>query len=104
MLPEVVAKILPGDLKLSYRETWRAMSDGRVQGKIIASAAGGLGSSRADTWLTPAGTGSHLRSAVKVEVKIPLVGGQLEKAIGASLAENIPGVLRFTTTWIAEQV
>jgi hypothetical protein len=31
------------------------------------------------------------------------VGGNLEESIGANLAESIPAVLRFTTTWIAEQ-
>jgi hypothetical protein len=30
------------------------------------------------------------------------VGGQLEKSIGVGLAENIPALQRFTTTWIAE--
>jgi Protein of unknown function (DUF2505) len=39
---------------------------------------------------------------VKVEVKIPLIGSKLEKSIGANLAESIPAVQRFTTTWIAE--
>ncbi len=52
--------------------------------------------------IATAGDGSQLRFAVRVEVKIPLVGGKLEKSIGANLAENIPAVLRFTTTWIAE--
>jgi hypothetical protein len=37
-----------------------------------------------------------------VEVKIPLVAGKLEKSIGAGLAESIPAVQRFTTTWITE--
>jgi hypothetical protein len=35
-------------------------------------------------------------------VKIPLAGRNLEKSIGASLVENLPVVLRFTTLWIAE--
>jgi Protein of unknown function (DUF2505) len=39
---------------------------------------------------------------VRVEVKIPLVGGKLEKSIGASLVESITAVQRFTTTWIAD--
>jgi hypothetical protein len=37
-----------------------------------------------------------------VEVKIPLVGGNLEKVIGTGLAGSIADTLRFTTTWIAE--
>jgi len=43
-----------------------------------------------------------MHSAVKVHVKIPLVGGRLEKLIGSGVADSIPAVVRFTTTWIAE--
>ena len=43
-----------------------------------------------------------MRFAVRVEIKIPLLGGRLEKSMGAGLAENIPALQRFTTTWIAE--
>lgn len=102
LLPGLVAKTVSGDLKLSYFETWRAVGDGRVRGEVKVSASGGFGSSRAENWLAPSGNASQLRSAVKVEVKIPLLGGQLEKAIGAGLAKSIPATLCYTTTWIAE--
>lgn len=102
ILPSLVANFVPGDLKLLYRETWRQTGDGHVRGESHVSASGGLGSSRADNWLTPSGTASQLRSAGKVVVKIPLVGGKLEKSIGDSLAKSIPATLRYTTTWIAE--
>ncbi|MGY4711338.1 DUF2505 domain-containing protein [Mycolicibacterium sp. CBM1] len=102
VLPGLVAKVVPGDLRLTYRETWREVGDGRVCGEVKVSASGGVGSSRAANWLAPAGDASQLRSAVQVEVRIPLVGGQLEKSIGAGLAKSIPATLRYTTTWIAE--
>ena len=102
LLPGVVAKVVPGHLKLDYHESWRPTGDGRVRGEVTVLASGGLGSSRAENWLVSTGTASQLRSTVRVEVKIPLVGGQLEKSIGVSLTENIPAALRFTTTWIAE--
>ena len=73
-----------------------------MRGEANLSAAGGLGSSRAESSLAPTDNGSELRSAVKVEVKIPLVGGKLEQTIAAGLSESIPSMLRFTTTWIAE--
>jgi hypothetical protein len=102
ILPPLVANFMPGELTLLYRETWRPTGDGQVHGESHVSASGGLGSSRADNWLTPTGTSSQLRSAGKVDVKIPLVGGKLEKMIGASLANSIPATLNFTTIWIAE--
>ena len=102
ILPALVTNFVPGDLKLLYHETWRQTRDGQLQGQTHVSASGGLGSSRAENRLTPRGTASHLRSIGKVAVKIPLVGGTLEKSISAGLAASIPATLRFTTTWIAE--
>ncbi|MCV7175843.1 DUF2505 domain-containing protein [Mycolicibacterium sphagni] len=102
ILPALVANFVPGDLKLVYRETWRPTGDGTVHGQSRVLASGGLGSTRAENWLTPAGAASRLRATGKVEVKIPLVGGKLEKSIGASLEASIPATLRYTTRWIAE--
>ena len=102
ILPHVVARAIPGDLKLSYQETWRPHDDGHVRGESTVSAAGGLGSSRAKNVLAPTGAGSCLRSTVEVEVRIPLLGRKLEQSITAGLRDSIPSMLRFTTTWIAE--
>jgi hypothetical protein len=102
LLPGLVSRAIPGDLKLTYHETWRPSGDGHMRGEANLSAAGGLGSSRAESSLAPTDNGSQLRSAVKVDVKIPLVGGKLEQTIAAGLSESIPSMLRFTTTWIAE--
>jgi Protein of unknown function (DUF2505) len=85
-----------------HSETWRPVGDRQVRGQVRVSASPGLGSGRAEAWLKPAGNGSQMRFIVKVEVKIPLLGGKLEKSMGAGLAQNIPALERFTTTWIAE--
>jgi hypothetical protein len=105
LLPEVVAKLLPGDLKILHIETWKPIGDHRVRGQVSISTPGSLGSGHLQAWLAPlepAGKGSRLRFDATVEVKIPLVGGKLENAIGADLAENIRAIQRFTTTWIDE--
>lgn len=102
LLPGLVARLLPGDLKIAHRETWTPLGDGRVRGKVSVSASGGVGSGRGEAWLAPAGAGSRMRFAVRVEVKVPLLGGKLEKSIGAGLTQNIPELQRFTTNWIAE--
>jgi hypothetical protein len=102
LLPGPVAKLIPGDLKIVHRETWRSVGDRQVRGQMRISASPGLGSGHAEAWLEPAGSGSQMRFVVRVEVKIPLLGGKLEKSMGAGLAENIPALQRFTTTWIAE--
>jgi Protein of unknown function (DUF2505) len=102
LLPGLVAKLIPGDLKLVLSETWKPAGESQVRGQINVSASGGLGSSRAKALLTPASNGSQLRYTVRLEVKIPLVGGKFEKSIAAGLAESIPAGQRFTTAWIAE--
>jgi hypothetical protein len=97
-----LAKFVPGDLKILNCETWRPVGDRQVRGQVNVSVSGGLGSGRAEAWLAPASNGSQLRYAVRVDVKIPLVGGKLESSIGAGLTESLPAAQRFTTTWIAE--
>jgi hypothetical protein len=101
LLPAVVAKLVPGDLKILHSERWRPVGGHRVRGEVSVSAPVGLGSGRAKAWLAPASNGSQLRFAATVQVRIPFVGGKLENSIGANLAENIPTIQRFTTAWIA---
>jgi hypothetical protein len=102
LLSGLVAKFVPGDLKIMNCETWRPVGDRQVRGQVNVSVSGGWASGRAEAWLAPASNGSQLRYVVRVEVKIALVGGKLEKSIGASLVESITAVQRFTTTWIAD--
>jgi hypothetical protein len=102
LLPGPVAKFAPGNLKLVHSERWKAAADGRVRGQVNVTTSPGVGSGRAEASLEPAGNGTRLRFTMRVEVKIPLVGGKLEKTLGAGFAESIPAVQRFTTTWIAE--
>lgn len=102
LLPGLVAKVVPGDLGLQYRETWQPVDNGHMRGEVTVLASGGLGSTRSKNLVAPSGSGSQLRCAVNVEVKIPLVGGKLEQFLGANLADSLPTVLSFTTGWLAE--
>jgi Protein of unknown function (DUF2505) len=102
LLPAVLAKRVRGDLKISNCETWKPVGDRQVRGQVSVAVSGGLGSGNVDAWLEPASNGSQLRYAVKVAVKIPLLGGKFEQSIGAGLVKSIPAVQRFTDEWIAE--
>lgn len=103
LLPGLVTKFVTGDVKIVQTETWRPDGDRQVRGHVSVSASGGLGSGRAESRLAPTHDGgSQLHSTLRVEVKIPLVGGKLEKTIGSDLSKGIPEMLRFTTTWISE--
>jgi hypothetical protein len=102
VLPDVLAKRVRGELKISNCETWKPVDARQVRGQISVAVSGGLGSGHVEAWLEPASAGSQLRYTVKVAVKIPLLGGKFEKSIGAGLAKSIPAVQRFTDEWIAE--
>jgi len=102
VLPGPVAKLIPGDLKIVHTETWRPVGDRQVQGQVRVAASPGLGSGHGEAWLEPSGNGSQMRFVLSVEIKIPLLGGKLEKSMGAGLVKNIPELQRFTTSWIAE--
>ncbi len=102
VLPTLIARVVPGELKIVHSETWRPAGDGEVRGEISVVTSGGVGSGRAQAWMAPTGNGARLRFAVEVAVKIPLVGRKLEKSMEADLAESIPALQRFTATWIAE--
>lgn len=103
LLPGLITKFVSGEVRIVQTETWRPDGHRQVRGRVSVAASGGLGSGHAETWLAATdGGGTRLRAALKVEVKIPLVGGKLEKSIGAGLVEGIPETLRFTTTWITE--
>lgn len=102
LLPKPLTKFIPGDLKIVNCETWRSVGNGQVRGQTSMSAPGGLGSGGAEVWLRPADNGSRLHYVVRVEIRIPLVGGKFEKAIGAGLTKSIPAGLQFTESWIAE--
>jgi hypothetical protein len=105
LLPGVVAKLIPGDLKIVHSETWGPVNDRRVSGQVDVSVPAGLGSGRAEAWLVPQGpegSGSQLRFAATVQVRIPLLGRTFERTVAADLAENIAAIQRFTTAWITE--
>lgn len=104
LLPERVIDLLPGELKLKTSETWRPSGTGQVHGKLTVDAAGGFGQARAEASLTPAGSGSLLHFAGRVEVKIPLLGGQLEKSYTTSMVKNVAELARFTAKWVQEHL
>lgn len=101
VLPAALAGLVGGGLTMTHREVWRPVDDQRVRGEISIAAPGARGSGRGEAWLTPAGSGSQLAFAATVHVKMPMVGGTVERFIGGQLSDNIPAIQRFTTEWIA---
>src|SRR6476659_10115826 len=101
-LPGLIAKLVPGDLRILHSETWRPVGDRQVRGQVSVSAPAALGSGRGRALLTPSGQGSRLQFTATVEFKVPLIGGKVESYIARQCAEGIPAIQRFTSGWITE--
>lgn len=102
LLPAPLAKIVAGDVKLTHGETWWPVDEDEVRGRVTVSAPGALGSGCADAYLTATETGSRLRFDATVQIKLPLVGGQIERYVARQLTDNIAAIQRFTTEWVGE--
>ncbi|RPA66296.1 DUF2505 domain-containing protein [Gordonia oryzae] len=99
-LPSVIARVYPGELKVRTTEHWQVGGDDRVHGTIEITVLGAPGSGRGHARIEPASGGSRMVVDGTVEVRLPLVGGRVESAIGAEFRRLIPDVGRFTTEWI----
>lgn len=102
VLPGLLAKAIPGDLKVLREETWH-LTDGQVlHGDVVMTTSGAPLSGVATALISPIPAGSVLRFTGTVHMKVPLIGGPIEKYISTQIAEEIPGVQRFTTRWLTE--
>jgi hypothetical protein len=101
LLPGLVAKFLPADLRLVHKETWHPVDRGQMRGEISFAARGAPGSVLGQALLLPGRHGSRLEVTTTVRFRVPLVGGKIEGYIGGHAAEMIALVNRFTTAWVS---
>ncbi|EJZ06117.1 DUF2505 domain-containing protein [Mycolicibacterium vaccae] len=100
MLPGAIARLLPGDTKIVRTETWRPAVDGRARGDFSIAAHGVPSSGSGTMLLTAAGSGSSLRVNGSLEVRIPVVGGRIERYVADLIGKEVPQMQRFTAEWI----
>ena len=101
-LPGVIHQFHHGDLEIRRAETWTGVADGTAEGTVASSIIDAPVSLNGDAELFPSKQQSRLTFRAIVEVRIPLVGGKLEKFIGNQLLQLLNTEQRFTTFWIAE--
>jgi hypothetical protein len=102
-LPGVVTQVHRGDLCIRREEYWRPITDGAATASLAGSIVGAPAnvSGTAELSPIPDTCGSRLTCRLTVHVRLPLIGGKLEKLIGGHLAAVLADEQRFTTTWIA---
>ncbi|PRC46199.1 DUF2505 domain-containing protein, partial [Mycobacterium sp. ITM-2017-0098] len=101
LLPGPLSKAFRGDLTVVRAETWRR-GEHTVQGEVTISASGVPGSGVGAAVLEPISEGSRLTLTGTLEVRIPLVGGRIEKAIADQIVAELPQLTRFTSDWISQ--
>jgi hypothetical protein len=104
-LPGVVAQFHRGDLSIERQETWTPATDGQATATVDGAITGAPVSLTGAATLKKKGPGggARLDFHVAVDVRIPLVGGKIERLIGGQLVDLVIAEQRFTTTWLAEK-
>ena len=102
VLPGLIAKAVPGDLRVHRAETWHLTDSGVLHGDVVMQTSGAPISGAATALVSPIPVGSVLRFTGTVHMKVPIIGGPIEKYISTRITQEIPGVQRFTTRWLTE--
>jgi hypothetical protein len=101
-LPALVTKLAGGDLEWTQTQRWSPVGRDRVRGEINMAVARVSASAAGQGLLVPDGNGSRLDLTGTIKVKVPVVGGAIERFLGSQLGNDLRAFERFTTEWIAE--
>jgi len=101
LLPAVVTQFHRGDLRITRRENWTPVIDGRAEATVSGEVQGAPVTLGGNATLVPHGDGSRLTLHTSVEVRIPLVGGKIENFIRGQLSDLLAAEQAFTTQWLA---
>jgi hypothetical protein len=101
-LPGLVTQLHRGDLRVRREETWGPITDGAATASIVGSILGTPVTVSGTAELAPIGPsgGARLTCRIAVQVRVPLIGGKVERLIGTHLAELVSREQRFTSDWI----
>lgn len=101
-LPGVVQQFHRGDLEIRRAETWTALSAGTAQASVASSIVRAPVTLNGEASLSAVDGRARLVLQAVLDVRIPLVGGKLEKFIGTQLIDLLDAEQEFTTRWIGE--
>ena len=102
-LHAVVKQLHRGDLCVRRKEAWGPVIDGAATASIVGSIVDTPVQVSGTAELTPIADsgGARLAFRIAVQVRVPLIGGKVERLIGTHLAELVSREQQFTTEWIA---
>jgi len=104
-LPGLITQLHRGDLCIRREEDWGPITDSTATASIAGSILDAPVNLSGTAVLSPiAGSGgARAEFQVSVQVRIPIVGGKLERLVGGVLTSLVEEEQRFTTTWIANR-
>jgi hypothetical protein len=105
-LPALVKQLHRGDLSVRRKEKWGPITDGAATASIAGSIEGTPANVSGIAELSPIAEtgGARLEFRISVQVRVPLIGGKVERLIGTQLAELVSREQRLTAEWIADSV
>ena len=102
-LAALVKQLHRGDLRVRREESWGPVTDGTATASIAGTIVGTPVHVSGSGELSPLAEsgGARITYRVVVKVRVPLIGGKVERLIGAQLAELVSREQRLTAEWIA---
>lgn len=102
-LPGLVTQLHRGDLCVRREENWGPVTNGAATASIAGSILDAPVNLTGTAVLAPVAESgiARLTLRVTVHVRVPIIGGKLEKIIGTQLADLVTAEQHFTTSWIA---
>jgi Protein of unknown function (DUF2505) len=104
-LPAAVTQLHKGDLCVRREEIWGPVTDGAATASIAGSILNAPLTLTGTAALCPLEEtgGARLTVRITVQVRIPIIGGKLERLVGAHVTDLVETEQKFTTTWIADK-
>ena len=102
-LHALVKQLHRGDLCVRREETWGSVTHGAATGSIAGTIEGTPVHVSGTGELSPIAEsgGARLTYRIAVRVRVPIIGGKVERLIGTHLAELVSREQRLTAEWIA---
>ncbi|WP_156758070.1 DUF2505 domain-containing protein [Actinokineospora pegani] len=100
-LPSAARALIKGDLDVERTETWWPAATG-FAGDTTAAVTGVPGSVKGVFALVDSGAGSTWTTSGEVTVRVPLVGGKIEKTIAEQVGKLLAAEAEFTAAWLAK--
>ncbi|MEE6175555.1 DUF2505 domain-containing protein [Mycobacterium sp. 050134] len=102
-LHALVKQLHRGDLCVRRQESWGPVVDGAATASIAGSIVDTPVKVSGTAELTPItdSGGARLAFQIAVQVRVPIIGGKVERLIGTHLADLVSREQQFTADWIA---